>query len=297
MTNIKDICVTIGIPFYNSEKTIGDTIRSVFAQTHQNWKLILINDGSTDNAGSWVSKIKDDRVTYLEVQNKGYLYWLNYIISITETEYLARMDGDDIMDPQRIEKQLQYLVDNPKVDLIDSGIYTMDLESRPVGIRRMHPIDLSPKALLRHSILTHPAVMGKTAWFKRNQYDQEYYRAEDQELWCRTAPYSTFSRITEPLLIYREGKVKVSNYAMSIASTKKIISTYGGRNYSSFQIKMLLAQADAKLLIYRVLGFFGKQDFLARKRSAPLTAEQEKHATLIIHQAQQVRLPGVDQPL
>jgi len=292
--DISQICVTIGIPFYNSEKTIGDAIRSVFAQTHQNWKLILINDGSTDNAGEWVSRIKDDRVTYIEAKNQGYLYWLNYIISIADTRYLARMDGDDIMHPERIEKQLRFLIEHPEVDIIDSAIFTNDLDSNPVGVRRMNDINLSPKALLNDAVLNHPAVMGKTEWFSKNPYNQEYYRAEDQELWCRTAHHSVFARIKEPLLIYREGRVKISNYALSIKSNKKIIRTYGPRFLSRLTILFLLAKADVKLLTYKLLGIFNLQDIISSRRNKVMKEEDRWQYEKILSTVRKTAVPGLD---
>lgn len=291
MKNIEDICVTIAIPVYNSEKVIADTVRSIFAQTHKNWKLILVNDGSTDKTADWLSRIQDDRVTYINSENKGYVHWLNYFIDVTNTPYYARMDADDIMHPERIEKQLRFLEENPSVDLIDTTIYTMDLETVPVGIRNTKDIDFAPAVMLNSGVLTHPSVMGRTAWFKANRYDTYYYRSEDQELWCRTFETSKISRIKEPLLIYREGKVSIRNYAWSIESTKKIIRNYGPKYYSGFGVKKMLLKQNMKVLIYKVFTFFDKQDILTKRRNQPLTAEQREHAMSIITNNRKVIVP------
>jgi glycosyltransferase involved in cell wall biosynthesis len=291
MKNIEDICVTIAIPVYNSEKVIADTVRSIFAQTHKNWKLILVNDGSTDKTGEWLKRIQDDRVTYINSENKGLIYWLNYFIDVADTPYYARMDADDIMHPERIEKQLRFLEENPSVDLIDSAIYTMDLETEPVGIRNTKDIDFTPSVMLNNGVLTHPSVMGRTVWFKANRYDINYYRSEDQELWCRTFETSTISRIKEPLLIYREGKVSIKNYASSIESTKKIIRNYGPKYYSPFTIKTMLLKQNMKVLIYKLFTFFSRQDILTKRRNQPLTAEQHEHAMSIITNNSKVVVP------
>jgi glycosyltransferase involved in cell wall biosynthesis len=291
MKNIEDICVTIAIPVYNSEKVIADTVRSIFAQTHKNWKLILVNDGSTDKTAEWLSRIQDDRVTYINSENKGYVHWLNYFIEIADTPYYARMDADDIMHPERIEKQLRFLEENPSIDLIDTTIYTMDLDTVPVGIRNSKDIDFAPAVMLNSGVLTHPSVMGRTAWFKANRYDTYYYRSEDQELWCRTFETSNISRIKEPLLIYREGKVSIKNYAWSIESTKKIIRKYGPKYYSPVAVKTMLMKQNMKVLVYKVFTFFSRQDILTKRRNQPLTAEQYEHAMSIITNNRKVIVP------
>ncbi len=286
-----DPVITIGIPIYNAEATIEMAVRSVFAQTYPRWKLILVNDGSTDQAHGWLSKIKDPRVTYIQSENKGLLYWLNYFIDITDTPYLARMDADDIMHPQRLEKQLRFLEDRPEVALVDTGIYTIDLDTRPVGIRRMHHIDTKPAMLLNNGILTHPAVMGRSSWFKDNLYDMDYYRAEDQELWCRTFQYSTFGRILEPLLLYREGKVNIKNYRASIETTKKIIKRYGPSFFDQATLRRMLLKQDIKSWVYQIFGWFHLQDILSKARNKKLTAAQRIDVINIIQTVANTTVP------
>src|SRR5690554_4188978 len=90
--------VSIGIPFFNAEAYLLDAIKSVFAQTHQNWELILLDDGSTDRSLEIARSIDDPRVrVYSDGQNKHLAARLNEIARLARYEYLARMDADDLM--------------------------------------------------------------------------------------------------------------------------------------------------------------------------------------------------------
>src|SRR5699024_7790602 len=95
--NVKMTKVTVGIPFYNNESTIEYAIRSVLNQTFEDWQLVLVNDGSTDNSLNIVKKFESDKVIILnDGENKGLISRLNQLIDFCETKYFARMDSDDI---------------------------------------------------------------------------------------------------------------------------------------------------------------------------------------------------------
>src|SRR5688572_8039312 len=103
-------CVTVGIPFLNGKRTLVDAVRSVFAQTFTDWELILMDDGSTDGSADLVRGIDDPRVRLVsDGVNRGLCDRLNQIASLAQGRYLARMDADDLMHAQRLERQVAYL--------------------------------------------------------------------------------------------------------------------------------------------------------------------------------------------
>jgi glycosyltransferase involved in cell wall biosynthesis len=223
-----EVLVTIGLPFYNDRSTLELAIKSVFAQTYQNWELILVDDGSTDGSLNIAKKITDKRVRLIsDGENKGLIFRLNQIVSLAKGKYLARMDADDLMQSTRIEKQVEYLVTNPDVDLVDTGTYSIYRDGTPKGKRFLNDINTDAKQVIKHALLLHASLTGKTSWFVKNPYDEEYVRAEDYELWCRTFRYSEFRRIKEPLYIVREGKINLKNYLKSSQTTRKIVKKYG----------------------------------------------------------------------
>lgn len=196
--------ITIAIPFFNAEKYLKEAVQSVIDQTYRNWHLILMDDGSTDSSLQIAEELakNDSRITvYSDGLNKNLGQRLNEISSITKTQFLARMDADDIMHPTRIGKQIKTLLENPKIDVLGTNAYSIDENGKTIGIR------LNPqhrKELFPVDSFIHPSIMGKTKWFQKNPYDVKAVRIEDAELWLRTKAHSKFYCLAEPLLYYRE---------------------------------------------------------------------------------------------
>ncbi|MNY06401.1 putative glycosyltransferase EpsE [compost metagenome] len=260
-------------------------IQSILTQSITNWKLILINDGSTDSSPSIAQEFasKDKRVLYIDdFQNRGLIYRLNQISDLTETKYLARMDSDDIMMPDRLKKQLDFLILNPEVDLLDTALYTIDELGNPVGLRGDCDIATNKIDILKSTMLNHATIVGKTSWFRANKYDPKYVRAEDYELWIRTHDYSNFKRLKIPLYIVREGRVSVKNYVKSMNTLRIIFSNYGPNILSGLQLKIEIFKTYLKSGIYIFAGFFNFQHLLSQRRNAPLETEQKVYVSEVI---------------
>lgn len=284
--------VSIVIPFYNSESTIIDAVKSVFAQTYKNWELILLNDGSSDGGLELVSKIKDKRVKIIsDGVNRGLIYRLNQSSSLIEGEYLVRMDADDLMHPLRISKQIELFLLNKNIDLVDTGTYSINEIGEPVGIRGIKPISHNPKLIIGKAMLLHASVIGKKEWFVKNQYNPDFIRAEDCELWLRTYKNSIFKRVQEPLYIVREGKINVSNYIQGVKTIRKILKIYGLSIFSKNRLRGEIIKTYLKIMIYSFFGFFKIQNYLSRRRNIQLTEEEKKKVVNIINEIKKTVLP------
>src|SRR5699024_8882768 len=160
--------ITIAIPFFNDEKYLDYAIRSVINQTYKNWILLLVDDGSSDQSLEIARKYaeSDTRIRLLsDGENKRLPFRLNQIAEQTTTRYLARMDSDDIMHPERIEKQLKILEENPQIDVLGSNAYSIDDKNNIRGIRKKVT---SPNIIKRTKGFIHPTITGQTKWFKNN---------------------------------------------------------------------------------------------------------------------------------
>lgn len=112
---------------YNRGTTIGESIKSVLAQTYTDLELIIVDDGSTDDSCSVIESIKDPRIKlYRLEQNEHISHATNYGFQKVTGAYLARIDSDDVWYPQKLEKQITFLKNNPEykicfawIDLID----------------------------------------------------------------------------------------------------------------------------------------------------------------------------------
>ena len=129
-----DILVTIGIPFFKDKEYLSAAIQSVINQTYQNWELILMDDGSSDGSLEIAKSFKDKRIRIVsDGKNKGLPSRLNEIVGLARGEFVARMDADDIMHPERIEKQVDYLIDHPEVNVLGTMAYVIDASNSIIG--------------------------------------------------------------------------------------------------------------------------------------------------------------------
>jgi glycosyltransferase involved in cell wall biosynthesis len=285
--------VTIGIPFWNARRFLADAVRSVFAQTRDDWELLLVDDGSTDCSIEVVRHLDDPRVRVLrDGSRRGLCARLNQIAAAARGAYLARMDADDLMHPERIERQLEFLRANPTVDLIDTAIVTVDDALTPLGIRGDRALDTRPEAVLRNGLLIHPTVMGHTEWFRRNPYDPAYVRAEDLELWTRT---TRFARLREPLLFYRESPAgHVWNYLRSEGTARRVLRAYGPLLVGARRTRLLVMRSRLKSLAYFVGTRVGLQGRLIRRRNRPLSAAEIREGRRILSAVRGTAVSGLD---
>jgi len=254
--------LTIAIPFYNAEDYFEMAIRSVLSQTFEDFILLLIDDGSTDSSLDIARKfISDKRVRVLsDGRNINLGNRLNEIPNLTETKFLARMDADDIMHPQRIEKQMSILKNNPDIDVLGSNVYSID-ENNDVFGQRMA---LSSDSLIAVKTFIHPTIIAKTEWFLNNPYDVLALRIEDTELWLRTHQQYSFKITTEPLLFYREiGNKYYKKYFKGFPGIFYVLKKHKlSFSYLIFSVKYFISS-----FLYLIFNAVGLEHILVEKRN------------------------------
>ncbi len=266
--------VTIAIPFYNAEEYLPDAIRSVFAQTFQDWELLLIDDGSTDNSLSIAKSIKDDRVrVFSDGKNKKLAGRLNEVTLLAKYDYILRMDADDLMLPNRIEKQLEIII-NDNVDIVTSGVYSVLNNLEIVGIRGMNYNSVKFQDILSRKVgITHAALLAKKSWYERNKYDETLSIAQDLDLWLRTSKKDDLKiiSIAEPLYIYREeNNVTKKKLLRAYNNERNMIRKYGETSFNELIFKSYL-----KSLAVVVLGLIGKIDILQKNRGKKVISTKQ----------------------
>lgn len=277
--------VSIGISFYNAETTLLDAVRSVFMQTHQNWELILVDDGSTDKSLSIAQTIKDPRVrVYSDGKNKKLAARLNQIIDLAKYDFIARMDADDLIDPSRIEKQLRVLTERNDIDLVSTGVLSLNDNNKPVGVRCValgHKVT-AKNLLTGNSGIVHASVLARKSWYQRNYYREDYPAAEDSELWVRAYSSSDLNVffIPEPLYFYREdGNVTKSKLLRGYKLGRRIIIESAKHGFS-FRLKFYIyARNYFKSLVVFLLSSFHGLEVLRNKRNsvAPSVSEFDNY--------------------
>lgn len=253
--------VTIAIPIYNGAPYLRDAIHSVLNQSYKEWRLLLIDDGSTDDSLSIMREFEalDARIRVIsDGQNRGLVARLNESVALTETKYYARMDADDIMYITRIEEELCFLEAHPEIDVVGTSIMTIDNKNNIVGS------DLHQGSVDR---FIHPSIMGRSEWFKANPYSDWAVRAEDFELWCRTSTRSRFWALDKPLLFYREfGMVPYKKTMLSLHTILRIARRYRCYERSWWWSAKLATLTVAKMCAYSLFALFGNDEFIVRHR-------------------------------
>lgn len=206
--------VTIGIPCYNVERFIALSIKSVLMQTYTNFELIITDDGSTDNTVDEIRNFNDSRIKLVvDGENRGISYRLNQQIDMAKGDFFIRMDGDDIMFPNRVEEQVKYLQEHTNVDVVGTGAVIIDDENTIIGLRQVEISAKNPEDTINNSVFIHPTVAGKLSFFKKHKYDEDLCGVEDKDLWCRGLQDSIFDVMPKPLLFYRDPlKFKLTTY-------------------------------------------------------------------------------------
>lgn len=121
--------VSILLPVYNVRDYVAETIESVLSQTHTDFELIIIDDYSSDDSVSIIDSYckRDDRVQlYKNIKNLGISKTLNYGLAKASGKYIARIDGDDLMGPERLERQLKFLESNADYGLVGCWVNNID---------------------------------------------------------------------------------------------------------------------------------------------------------------------------
>ena len=155
--------VYVGIPFYNAEKIFGLCHTICTKSDLYQLEMTLIDDGSTDSSLALARKYTSDtRVKVIsDGRNKGLVYRLNELVKLSDCKYFVRMDADDIMHPQRLEKQLRYLEEHPQADVVGSWAYSIDTGNRVVGILKNKVNPSVNKDVFAHACFIHPSLWQK----------------------------------------------------------------------------------------------------------------------------------------
>jgi glycosyltransferase involved in cell wall biosynthesis len=293
--------ISIGIPFYNAQEFLADAIRSIFAQTHQDWELILVDDGSTDRSLEIARAVRDPRVRVLsDGDNHTLPYRLNQITAEAKYDFIGRMDADDMISPTRFERELAVLTAHPDVDLVSTGVCSITKDGRPIGIRNPAPGGVTIRDVLpmKGCVITHAAILGRKPWFQRNPYDMSLQTAQDAELWVRTCAKKDLrmERIPEPLYYYREdGNVTLTKILRAHRLHRDLFREYGRLRYTPLALRMVIVKSHCKSLAARYLAMTHRLDWLLQQRNSSIERQDQRQLIEAdVRLIQRTRVPGLD---
>ncbi len=194
---------------FNAEDYLKDAVESILNQSYSNFKFIIFEDASTDNSLQILEDFeeKDQRIKLIKNTvnqgSKGFIINLNHGLEMADTEFIARMDADDISAPDRFEKQLDYLEKNKNIFMVGSDLQFIDREGNNTKLLlALSSDDDIKKNMLKNISMYHPVLLFRND--KKIKYREKMQYCEDYDLYLQmmTENYS-FGNINEPLLKYR----------------------------------------------------------------------------------------------
>ncbi len=196
----KQPLVSVVLCTYNDEKFVAETIQSVLSQTYFNFEFIIWNDGSTDRTESIIKSFNDPRIRYFFHENTGLGIALGLACKEAKGKYIARIDGDDICLPYRLENEVNFLEKRTDYVLVSSSVYYINEEGTVVG--RSFPWTWH-KCQEKQFSIVHPAAM-----YRRDAYNNTYgylnlMACEDRLLWSSLIKMGKFRVLEDPQIKYR----------------------------------------------------------------------------------------------
>lgn len=204
--------VSIIMGIYNCESTLPEAIDSILSQTFSDWKLIMCDDGSSDGTAAVAHRYQQEYpekiVLVNNPQNMGLNYTLNQCLKYADTEYVARMDGDDISLPTRLEKEIVFLDTQPEYAIVSTPMLYFDEHGvfmQGKGGKEPTLTDYAKGTPYCHA----PCMVRKEAYDSVGGYSVSVncLRVEDWDLWVRMRAkgYRGYC-LDEPLYMMRDDR-------------------------------------------------------------------------------------------
>jgi len=197
------------IPVFNGKKYLRLAVDSVLRQTFTDFEVLLLDDGSSDGSREIMESFArvDSRCKIHSWPNRGIVATLNAGLEIAAGRYIIRMDSDDICAPERFDKQIQFLEDNPHCVVVGSKVLWIDPAGMPLRIagELLDHAEIDAENMRGGQVLHHPAVtIRRDALQRSGAYREGFRHAEDLDLFLRLAEIGTVANLPDLLLFYRQ---------------------------------------------------------------------------------------------
>jgi len=234
--NMSSPTLSVVMPVYNGEVHLVEALQSVLQQSFGDFEILVIDDGSTDNSCALLSQFSDSRIQLIKnPSNIGLVPTLNIGLSLCKGKYIARMDQDDICEPNRFAEQVGFLSMHSDIDIVGCAIKFFGAIKNPY----VHVFPAEHQhihvALLFYCSLAHPTLMFRRSLIDSGlfNYANEFRHAEDYHLWSRLLLRVRAANLPQHLLSYRLHQKQYSStlsnrqYDVSLQVRKLILSEAG----------------------------------------------------------------------
>lgn len=218
-----NIDVAVVMPVYNEESCVENAILSILNQSDfENYILIIIDDGSTDNTINILHKYKNyQKILIIQNNHNGISYTLNTGLKKAfelNAKYIVRMDADDISLPGRLRHQFDYMETYNYIDILSSSMNIMGTQNNL--ILQNHEITI--EMLMYGNFLLHPCIIMRTESIRKKHpylYESSYDKAEDYKFYC-TAILNKLRLFSESTIVLSYNQPKTDQISQKEISNK-----------------------------------------------------------------------------
>jgi glycosyltransferase involved in cell wall biosynthesis len=250
--------VTIAIPAYNAELWLRDTLDSALAQTFPAHEIIVVDDGSKDGTEA-VTRSFGDRVRYVRQPNQGVSAARNTAIREATGDWIAFLDSDDLIVPEKLAKQVAVIEANSQLVVVYSAFSYLYSNGTSQRTPVFPAVDLWPGLRYRTPILPSTAMIRRSALEEVGGFSTEYHYAEDWELWLRLVRRYTkkaFQDVPEALTIYRCWENNATKHFMrTTAASLRLLDTTLLEDLSGIKKWAWKRRIEARIYYHVSLGF------------------------------------------
>ncbi|HPP77916.1 glycosyltransferase [Methanospirillum sp.] len=202
--------ISIIVPSYNNAKFLSECIESALTQTFDDFELIIVEGGSSDNSLEIIKEYakKDDRIrVIIHPQNLGVSRARNDGILASSGDFIAILDSDDIMLPTRIEELYNEISKNSNYGLVHSDVYVIneigEIQGKIIGKEHLSKGYICGEVLRRRGCHIGYPMFRKTSLLDVGLYDESLRGGEDYDLYTRITQYYPVAYVQKPLILYR----------------------------------------------------------------------------------------------
>jgi glycosyltransferase involved in cell wall biosynthesis len=204
--------VSVIAPTYNHEKYVAEAIQSVLNQTFSNWELIISDDGSSDQTSDMISSFKDERIKLFRLsENKGALAASENSFLNCKGDYIALLATDDVYAPDKLEKQVSFLQDNPDYAAVFTHAHLIDEDGQDYPKHQAHfrQPNRSRYEWLRHffsvgnNLCASSAMVRRSCYTKLGYEEKRLSQTEDLNIWIKLCLSDNIHVLQEPLTQHR----------------------------------------------------------------------------------------------
>ena len=226
-----DTPVTVVMTAYQAMPYLPQAVESIRSQSLADWRMIVVDDGSTDGTADYLDSLGDPRISVIHQENAGQHAAAARGIALAETRYIARMDADDVSFPRRLARQVVYLDEHPEVGLVGAQIQRMG-PSGNLQLPSAFPTD--HETIYAQLADNQHAMVNPVVTFRRELFDAiggywEHDIAEDWDMFLRIGEVSKLANLDEPLLGYRFHPTSINGRRMREAQLHNDYAAYLAR--------------------------------------------------------------------